>query len=174
MTNFNDPIKEEDDYTLFYRMLPSDEEFFAKLIRDNWELQGPADIDSQPYIYHDSGVTATRENTLGGSIYVYSPTVSYTQIMGIDYDSIKQTGSVSFDIQNPQYRERNRMWTREVLRILNHYRRAGRDRLNGWDYLQVNMVNKRDQNYVGYYHTVVDVKLFRTINDISSDRGRGE
>lgn len=123
MVDFNDPVKEENDFTKFYRFLPDDEVFFANLIKDNWSLTGPADIDRQPIIYNDSGETATRENTLGGSIYVYSATVSYPQIMGIDYDAQKQTGSVSFDIMNPQWRVRNRMWTREVLRILHGFRR---------------------------------------------------
>ena len=172
MPNFNDDIKTEDDFTPFYRNLPSDEEFFAKLIQDNWELQGPAEIDAHPPIYNDSGETSTRGNTTGGSIYVYCATLSYPQIMGIDYEMVKQTGSVSFDIQNPQWRVRNRMWTREVLRILQKYRRAGRTQLNGWDYLEISMINKRDQNYVGFYHTVIDVKLYRTVNDME-DKGRG-
>lgn len=173
MSNFNDPITTDNDYTEFYRFLPDDIKFFADLIRDNWELQGPAEIDSHPIIYYDSGKTPTRENTLGGSIYVYSSSLSYPQIMGIDYDAVKQTRTISFDIQNPQYRERNLMWAREVLRILRHHRRAGREMLNGWDYLEVQTVNNRDQNYVGFYHTVIDVKLYRTLDDIT-DRGRGD
>lgn len=172
MPNFNDEIREDNDYTEYYRFLPDDEEFFAKLIKDNWQLTGPAEIDAHPSIYSDTTMTATRENTTGGSIYVYCSTINYTQIMGIDYDSQKQTGMVSFDIQTPQWRKRNRMWAREVLRILRENRRAGREALNGWDYLEVQMINKRDQNYVNYYHTVIDVKLYRTINDIES-RGRG-
>lgn len=86
MTDFNDPVIENNDYTEFYRFVPDDEEFFADLIRKNWKLTGPAEIDSQPLIYFDSGDTATRENTLGGSIYVYSASVTYPQISGIDYD----------------------------------------------------------------------------------------
>lgn len=156
----------DDDYRLFYRLLPSDEKFFADLIRENWELTGPAECDYHPFVYDNTTQDSTRENTLGGSIYVYSPTVTYPQIMGMAYDSVKQTGSISIDIQNPQLRERNRVWTREVLRILNKFRRAGRMKLNGWDYLQVSQVNKRDQNYVNYYHTVIDVKLYRTLNDL--------
>lgn len=173
MPNFNDPIETENDFDEFYRFLPDDEEFFGKLLEDNWSLEGPAEIDAHPIIYTDSGKTATRENTLGGSIYIYSPTVSYPQIVGIDYDAQKQVGSLSFDIQNPQWRKRNRMWTREILRILHQYRKAGRTQLNGWDYLEVQTVNKRDQNYVGYYQTVIDIKLYRIINDIQNS-GRGK
>lgn len=173
MTNFNDPIRTENDYTEFYRFFPDDVKFFANLIKDNWELEGPADIDSHPFIYYDSGKTSTRGNTLGGSIYVYNVSFNYPQIMGIGYDAVKQTRSISFDIQNPQYRERNLMWVREVIRILHHFRRAGRERLNGWDYLEIQTVNSRDQNYVGYYQTTIDVKLYRTLNDME-DTGRGD
>ena len=60
MTNFNEEIKSEDDFTPFYRFLPNDEEFFANLIKENWELQGPAEIDAHPIIYNDSSATATR------------------------------------------------------------------------------------------------------------------
>lgn len=169
MTNrFNDDNLTDTDYELFYRIFPSDEKFFAKLIRDNWELEGPAECDAHPFIYFNTTDASTRENTLGGSIYVYSPSVAYPQIMGISYDSIKQTGSVSIDIQNPNLMMRNRIWTREVLRILNKFRRAGRLKLNGWDYLQVSQVSKRDPNYTNYYHTVIDVKLNRTINDLEN------
>lgn len=173
MPNFNDPIKEENDYTPFYRFFPDDIRFFAHLIKENWQLEGPAEIDSHPLIYYDSGKTPTRENTLGGSIYVYNVSQQFPQIMGIDYDAVKQTKSISFDVQNPEYRERNLMWVREIIRILHHFRRAGRNVLNGWDYLEVQNVNSRDQNYVNYYQTVIDVKLFRTLNDIE-DRGRGD
>lgn len=173
MPDFNDEIHEPSDFSEFYRFLPDDEDFFGKLIKDNWDLTGPAEIDRNPLIYTDSGKTSTRENTLGGSIYVYSTGENFPMVMGIDYDAQKQTGSISFDIQNPEWRKRNRMWTREVLRILHAYRRAGRTKLNGWDYLEVQNVNKRDQNYVGFYHTVIDVKLYRTLNDMEN-RGRGE
>ena len=172
MTNFNDPIRTENDYTEFYRNYPDDVKFFANLIKDNWELEGPADIDSHPLIYYDSGKTSTRENTLGGSIYVYMASMSFPSIMGIDYDAQKRVKTISFDIQNPQYRERNLMWVREIERILRHFRRAGRTKLNGWDYLEISMINNRDQNYVGYYQSTIDVKLYRTIDDIT-DRGRG-
>ena len=172
MPNFNDPIEDYNDYSEYYRFLPDDEEFFAKLIKDNWGLQGPAEIDAHPLIYFDSGATSTRENTTGGSIYVYSTSLTYPMIMGIDYDAQKQTGNISFDIQNPQWRKRNRMWAREVVRILHQFRRAGRTKLNGWDYLEISQINKRDQNYVGFYHTVIDVKLYRTLNDMEN-RGRG-
>lgn len=174
MTNrFNDDIRTSNDLTEFYRFYPDDIKFFANLIKDNWELEGPADIDSHPFIYYDSGITSTRESTLGGSIYVYDVSFNYPQIMGIDYDSVKQAKSISIDIQNPDYRERNLMWTREVIRILHHFRRAGRTKLNGWDYLEVQNINNRDKNYVGFYHTVLDVKLYRTVNDME-DRGRGD
>lgn len=173
MVNFNDEINTASDYTEFYRFFPDDIKFFANLIKDNWELEGPADIDSHPYIYYDSGMTSTRENTLGGSIYIYNVSQSFPQIMGIDYDAVKQTKSIAFDIQNPQYRERNLMWVREIIRILHHYRRAGRKKLNGWDYMEIQNVNSRDQNYVNYYQTVIDVKLYRTLNDME-DRGRGD
>ena len=173
MTNrFNDNPRTEDDYTEFYRALPDDVKFFANLIKENWELEGPADIDSNPTIYFDSSKTATRENTLGGSIYVYSTSFSYPQIVGIDYDAQKMTRTISFDVQNPDYRERNLMWAREIIRILRHFRRTGRTQLNGWDYLEVQNINNRDQNYVAYFHTIIDVKLFRTVNDMT-DRGRG-
>ena len=174
MTNrYNDNNLTDTDYELYYRMYPSDEKFFADLIRDNWDLEGPAECDAHPYIYDNTTQDSTRENTLGGSIYVYSPSVVYPQIMGISYDSIKQTGAISVDIQNPQLRMRNRIWTREVIRIFNKFRRAGRMNLNGWDYLQVSQVNKRDQNYVNYYHSVVEVKLYRTINDLENN-GAGD
>lgn len=172
MPNFNDPIEDNNDFTEFYRFLPDDEEFFANLIKENWGLQGPAEIDAHPLIYFDSGATATRENTTGGSIYVYSTGESFPMIMGIDYDAQKQTGNISFDVQNPQWRKRNRMWAREIVRILHQFRRAGRTKLNGWDYLEISQINKRDQNYVGFYHTVIDVKLYRMLNDME-DRGRG-
>lgn len=173
MPNFNDEIRTENDYTEFYRFFPDDIKFFSKLIKENWELEGPADIDADPPIFFDSGLTATRGNTLGGSIYIYNVSQSFPQIMGIDYDAVKQTKSISFDIQNPQYRERNLMWTREIIRILHNFRRAGRNRLNGWDYLEIQNVNSRDQNYVNYYQTVIDVKLYRTLNDMEN-RGRGD
>lgn len=172
MPNFNDDIRTYNDYTEFYRFIPDDEEFFGKLLKDNWSLKGPADIDSHPIIYTDSGKTATRENTLGGSIYVYSSSISFPQIVGIDYDAQKETRTISFDIQNPQWRERNRMWAREVVRILQEYRRAGRTKLNGWDYLEIQAINPRDQNYTGYYQIVIDIKLNRMVNDMTS-RGRG-
>lgn len=173
MTNFNDPIKEENDYSEFYRFYPDDIKFFARLIKENWELEGPAEIDSDPLIYYDSGLTSTRENTLGGSIYIYDVSFNYPQIMTIGYEAVKQTKAISIDIQNPQYRERNLMWTREIIRILHHFRRAGRERLNGWDYLEISNVNNRDKNFVGFYHTVIDVKLYRIVNDMT-DNGRGD
>ena len=164
----------DDDYVLYYRLYPSDEKFFANLIRDNWELTGPADCDNHPFIYDNTTDTSTRENTLGGSIYVYSTNVTYPQIMTISYDAIKETGAVTIDIQNPDLRERNRVWTREVLRILNKFRRAGRTKLNGWDYMQVSQVNKRDQTYINYYHSVIEVKLYRTINDLEINGEGGD
>lgn len=173
MPNFNDEIKTENDFTEFYRFFPDDVKFFANLIRDNWELEGPAEIDSNPPIYYDSGITSTRENTLGGSIYVYHVSFNYPQIMGIDYDAVKQTRSISFDIQNPQYRERNLMWAREIIRILHKFRRAGRNKLNGWDYLEVQNINNFDKNYVTYYQTTIDIKLYRMLNDMDDNRGRG-
>lgn len=172
MPNFNDEIKETNDYTEFYRFYPDDIKFMADLIRDNWQLEGPADIDSQPMIFYDSSNTATRESTLGGSIYIYNVSMQYPMIMGMDYDAVKQTKSISIDIQNPQYRERNLMWTREIIRILHHFRRAGRNRLNGWDYLEISNVNNFDKNYVNFFQTTIDVKLYRTLNDME-DRGRG-
>ena len=153
MTNFNDPIRTDTDYTEFYRNYPDDVKFFANLLKDNWELEGPAEIDSHPFIYYDSALASTRGNSTGGSIYVYAISQTYTNIVGIDYDALKRTMTISFDIQNPQYRERNLMWTREIIRILRHFRRAGRTKLNGWDYLEITMVNNKDQNYVGYYQT---------------------
>lgn len=174
MTNrFNEDIRTENDYTEFYRFYPDDVKFFADLIREEWDLEGPAEIDSHPVIYYDTGQTSTRGNTLGGSIYVYTTSMNFPQVMGIDYDAQKQTRNISFDIQNPQYRQRNLEWSREIIRILHEYRRAGRTRLNGWDYLEVQNITSRDQNYVGFYQTVIDVKLYRTINDMTS-RGRGD
>ena len=173
MPNFNDEIRTDNDYTEFYRFFPDDVKFFANLIKENWQLEGPAEIDSHPIIYYDSGITSTRENTLGGSIYVYDTGTTYPQIMGMDYDAVKQTRGISIDIQNPDYRERNLMWTREVERILRHFRRAGRNRLNGWDYLEIQNVNNFDKNYVRFYQSVVNIKLYRTLNDME-DRGRGD
>ena len=80
----------------------------------------------------------------------------------------KQKRSISIDVQNPKVRDRHYAWVREIIRILRKYRRAGRIKLHGWDAIEVTTVGKRN-NYVGYYQSVIEVKLVREIVPLSGN-----
>lgn len=162
---------EQSDFTPYYLAYPEDERFIAELIGNEWALKGPAEIDKKPPVYWDVSASSTRDNSRGGSIYVYTTSFQYPQIMGVDYDGIKHVRGMSIDIQNPKVKTRNEVWVREVVRILNSFRRAGRNRLNGWDYLEITAVTPRN-NYVDFYHTVIDFKLTRMVTPYS-DSGFG-
>lgn len=162
---------ENKDFTPYYLAYPEDERFFSELIANEWALKGPADIDKKPPIYWNVTDSSTRDNTQGGSIYIYCVAMQYPQIMGIDYDGIKHVRSMTVDIQVPTVKTRNEVWTREVVRILNSFRRAGRSRLNGWDYLEITQVAPHN-NYLQFYHTTIDFKLTRMVTSYS-DNGFG-
>lgn len=153
---------EKKDFTPYYLAYPEDDRFFAELIANEWSLKGPAEVDKKPPIYWDVSMITTRANSVGGSIYVYTSSFQYPQIMGVDYDGMKHTRTMTVDIQNPKLKTRNEVWVREVIRILNSFRRAGHNRLNGWDYLEVMQIAPHN-NYTGYFHTTIDFKLTRMV-----------
>lgn len=156
------------DYPPEYLAYPDDEKWVAELLRSEWSLTSPSEQDRHPKIYYDTVQHSTRGNTPIGSILVYDSTYNSAQQMGIGYTHIRASRNISIDVQNPKVRDRHYAWVREIIRILRKYRRAGRIKLHGWDAIEVTTVGKRN-NYVGYYQSVIEVKLVREIVPLSGN-----
>lgn len=156
------------DYPPEYLAYPDDEKWIAELLRSEWSLTSPSEQDRHPKIYYDTVQNSTRGNTPIGSILVYDNTFNSAQQMGIGYTHIRANRSISIDVQNPKVRDRHYAWVREIIRILRKYRKAGRIKLHGWDAIEVTTVGKRN-NYVGYYQSVIEVKLVREIVPLSGN-----
>ena len=132
---------------LFYT---DDVGFVANLIDANWSLE------DRPKIYFKQDRMA-RENYPYGSIYVYTLGKSPSKV-GINYDAMKMSHRICIDVQNPENRERHYNWLQELYRIFFKYRRAGRKKLQGYDYIELpNEVFKH--GYVNFYHSTFEINL---------------
>lgn len=160
------------DYPPEYLAYPDDEKWIAELLNTEWSLTSPSKEDMHPKIYYDTVQASSRGNTPIGSILVYDGSLNSAQIIGINYTTVRSTRTLSIDVQNPRVRERHYAWVREIVRILRKYRKAGRTQLHGWDAMDVTTIAKRN-NYVGYYQSVIEIKLTREITPLSGD-GMGE
>lgn len=156
------------DYPPEYLAYPDDEKWIAELLGSEWSLTSPSKEDIHPKIYYDTVQHSTRGNTPIGSILVYDGTMNSAQIMGINYAHVRTTRTLSIDVQNPKVRDRHYAWVREIIRILRKYRKAGRQKLHGWDAIEVTTVAKRN-NYIGYYQSVIEIKLVRELTPLSGD-----
>lgn len=134
-----------------YPLYTDDERMICEMIDREWSI--PFD---KPNLYYRP--IALARNNLPGSIFVYDMGRSFPTPRGINYEQTKRNRRLSIDIQTPENRERHFAYVNEVIRILMKYRRAGPDRLGGWEYLELGNISDR-QGYVNFYHTVAELNL---------------
>lgn len=142
------------------KLFTDDVKMLADLIRDNWSLE----FNSVPNIYFDQNSMA--RNNVPSSIYIYSLGVSNSRV-GINYEAVKRTHRLSVDVQTPVNRQLHFDMCNEVYRILMSFRRAGKDVLGGWDYMDVT-ANGFKSGYSAYYQDSMDVTLTSEITIIES------
>lgn len=140
-------------------LFTDDSRTVCDLLRDNWNLG----MMENPNWYQDQ--RAMTRNNRPGSIYVYmmGPTLVKS---GIDYSMARHTSRLSIDIQVPQSRERIFKWVNEVLRILYDYRRGGKCKLNGWDYIDITSISPKT-GYTSFYHVIIDIALICEVRQLN-------
>lgn len=141
-----------------YPLYSDDEAMICGLLKDEWSLEF-----DKPKFYYLPNALARDNNP--GSIYIYDLSRSYPAPRGTNYEFTKMVRRMGIDIQVPENRERKYRYVNEVLRILMKYRRAGPDRLGGWEYLEIGTITDR-QGYVNFYHTVIEISLTRECNPL--------
>lgn len=137
-----------------HELYTDDEGFLAELIKREWSI----DFDI-PKIYHIPNALA--RNNIPGSIYIYDMGRNIPKF-GINYENVRRVRRLGISIQNPENRDRHFAYVNEVIRILMTYRRAGPDRLNGYDYLEISAISDK-QGYTNYYDTTLDISLIKEV-----------
>lgn len=137
-----------------HELYTDDEGFIAELIKREWSI----DFDI-PKIYYIPNALA-RTN-IPGSIYIYDMGRNIPKF-GINYENVRRVRRLGISIQNPENRERHFAYVNEVIRILMTYRRAGPDKLNGYDYLEISAISDK-QGYTNYYDTSLDISLIKEV-----------
>lgn len=149
----------QDVYTDEDAFFTDDVATICSILEENWDIPLP-----KPNFYREQDTMVRNNNP--GSIYIYSLGRN-NQRYGINYDSVKRTHRISIDVQNPENRQRHYDWMNEIYRILMKYRRAGKCRLQGWDYIEISNDTFR-QGYTRFYHDVMEINLIREVRLISS------
>lgn len=143
-----------------------DTKMLKELIDEEWSLG----VGETPKTYYDwSGMARINQP---GSFEIRSLGITPSR-QGINMDSYKVTHRISIDLQCPINRERLFAWTRELSRILQTYRRAGKYQLHGWDYIDMTSWQMKSGS-TAFYQAVLDISLVREVKPMcESGFGRG-
>ena len=143
-----------------------DTEMLEDLIEEEWSLG----IGETPKVYYKTDGYARINNP--GSFEIRSMGVNMNR-QGINMDSYKVTHRISIDLQCPMNRDRLFAWTRELSRILECYRRAGKYQLKGWDYIDMSSWQMK-QGSTAFYQSVLEIALVREVKPMrQSGFGKG-
>ena len=148
---------------------PDDMAFLAYMFERDWSLGIDEGIEG--YVSYDERGLA-RQNGAGGrgSVYIYDLGFPDGPMQGIDYESEKFQHNVGISVINAS-KERNQLWVKEIIDILEYNRRAGladKDRLNGWDFLKVGP-KKKVGGYTNFYGTTIEVSFHQTVKKLPYD-----
>ena len=150
----------QDVYTEPEAFYTDDVSMICSILEENWSLPMP-----RPNFYREQDTMVRNNNP--GSIYIYSLGRN-NQRYGTNYDAVKRTHRICIDVQNPENRQRHYDWLNEIYRILWMFRRAGKNKLKGWDYLEISNDNFK-QGYVRFYHDAMEINLVREVKTIHSN-----
>ena len=127
-----------------------DAQIIGEMLKRDWSL-GPG---KEPTIAYKP--ESYMMNARYGAIYIYQISRN-TQITSSDYRTVQLTSHVGLKI-SCNFRENHFEICEEIKRILVANRRAGKKRLGGYTYLEIN--NERFSNdLVGWYTTTIDIKM---------------
>lgn len=131
-------------------MYTDDTALIAGLLKDNWSL-GPG---REPAIAYKP--ESYLVNSRYGNIYVYLTSRS-SRISSTDYRTLQRNAHVGIRVSS-RFRENHFDICEEVYRILLGARRAGKDVLYPYTFLEI-PAEHHSNDMTGWYMTTIDVKL---------------
>jgi len=145
---------------------PDDLAFLAYVLDSEWSL---GNEEHPGYIYHDERGLARENGPDGrGSIYIYDLGMPVGPMQSIDFKSERFQHNIGIDILNKDP-ARHFRWVREIINILEYYRRAGQSKnLNGWDFMEISKKQKKP-GYTNFYNSIIEVKMIKTVYKLPYD-----